>query len=472
MSGRIAVIGYGAVGAATAERLAAAGRPVVVAQRQPPSALPAGVDFRRCDVLDAESVRAAVAGAEQVVLAVGFPYVGALWRDAWPKTLAIVVDACATAGARLVFFDNLYMYGPQTAPLSEATPLQPYGVKPAARVAATRVWMAASQAGRLRVAAVRAPDFYGPGVTLSHLGDTAFGALIKGGRATFIGSPDTPHDFAYVPDCGRAVVSLLDAPDDAFGQAWHVPCAPTRTPRANPGDRRSGDRRRAEGDRSAAGADRPARPVRPAAARDRRDALPVGPSLPRRLEQVRRAVLVRRDAVRSRRAGDGQMVPRSRRQGLISDASPGLVWPAAHGRKRARRRATAAASRRRRPGPARTQPSSGRSRMIIGATPGRANAQMLRSGPTRASMPSARAAQARWPPISQARPPNIAFSVTSRSPLSAARSHASSAKSRAILASRRSRPRLTEIWPARSAWRAVLARYDEVRALPASPPDR
>jgi len=46
-----------------------------------------------------------------------------------------------------------------------------------------------------------------------------------------IGSPDTPHDFAYVPDCGRAVVSLLDAPDDAFGQAWHVPCAPTQTPR-------------------------------------------------------------------------------------------------------------------------------------------------------------------------------------------------------------------------------------------------
>jgi len=42
---------------------------------------------------------------------------------------------------------------------------------------------------------------------------------------------DTPHDIAYVPDFARAVVSLLDAPDDAFGQAWHVPCAPTRTGR-------------------------------------------------------------------------------------------------------------------------------------------------------------------------------------------------------------------------------------------------
>ncbi len=43
--------------------------------------------------------------------------------------------------------------------------------------------------------------------------------------------PDTPHDFAYVPDIARAAVSLLDAPDDAFGQAWHMPCATTRTPR-------------------------------------------------------------------------------------------------------------------------------------------------------------------------------------------------------------------------------------------------
>ena len=123
------------------------------------------------------------------------------------------------------------MYGPQSAPLSETPPLQSYGVKPAARVVAPRIWTAASEAGRLRVAALRAPDFYGAGAAQAHLGDTAFGALARGGRALFIGSPDTPHDFAYVPDCARAVVSLLDAPDDAFDQAWHVPCAPTRTPR-------------------------------------------------------------------------------------------------------------------------------------------------------------------------------------------------------------------------------------------------
>jgi len=27
------------------------------------------------------------------------------------------------------------------------------------------------------------------------------------------------------------VLTLLDAPDDAYGQVWNMPCAPTRTPR-------------------------------------------------------------------------------------------------------------------------------------------------------------------------------------------------------------------------------------------------
>jgi nucleoside-diphosphate-sugar epimerase len=55
--------------------------------------------------------------------------------------------------------------------------------------------------------------------------------LAKGKAALFIGSPDMPHDYAYVPDIARAVTTLLAAPDAAFGQAWHMPCAPTRTTR-------------------------------------------------------------------------------------------------------------------------------------------------------------------------------------------------------------------------------------------------
>jgi nucleoside-diphosphate-sugar epimerase len=142
-----------------------------------------------------------------------------------------VVEACAATGARLVFVDNLYQLGPQNAPRREDMPLTERGAKPAILSAVTRIWTAAAEAGRVRVAALRCTDFYGPNVPVSHLGSTGFGALAQGRTAMLIAPPDTPHDFAYVPDIARAVAILLDAPDDAYNQVWNMPCAPTLTPR-------------------------------------------------------------------------------------------------------------------------------------------------------------------------------------------------------------------------------------------------
>ncbi len=231
MNPNIVIVGYGPVGRATAEILSAAGRPVRVAQRSRPKDLPANIAFTATDVLDASAVRAAAEGAGQIVVAIGFPYEGKTWRENWPRAMQNILAAAEATGARVVFVDNLYMYGPQTAPLVETMPLTDFGVKPKVRSEITRMWQGAAAAGKVRFAALRGPDFYGPGTGNSHLGDLAFGALAKGQTATFAVSPDQPHEFAYVPDFGRAAVTLLDAPDDCFGQAWHVPSAPTRTMR-------------------------------------------------------------------------------------------------------------------------------------------------------------------------------------------------------------------------------------------------
>lgn len=231
MSGLIVIFGYGPVGKATAELLASQGRKVRVAQRTAPKSLPPGVTFQRCDALDAAQVIAAAQGASQIVIAVGFTYSGKVWRDAWPRAMRNFLAAAEANQARVVFFDNLYMYGPQVAPLREDMPLSAYGAKPAARAAITRMWQAAAADGRVKLAALRAPDFYGPGVTLSHIGESGFGRLGQGKAAMLLAQPDMPHDFAYVPDLARNIVTLLDAPDDAYGQVWHSPCAPTQTPR-------------------------------------------------------------------------------------------------------------------------------------------------------------------------------------------------------------------------------------------------
>ncbi|HZZ62534.1 MAG TPA: NAD-dependent epimerase/dehydratase family protein [Roseiarcus sp.] len=231
MNGRITIFGYGPVGKATAERLAAQGREITIAQRSKPEHLPEGAVFTASNALDPPSVLAAARDSAQIIVAIGMPYEGKLWRQAWPKAIGNFVAACEKTGARMVFIDNLYMYGPQTAPLVETMPLTSTGRKPAARFAATRVWTEAAAQGRARVAALRAPDFYGPDVPWAYLGDSTIGALAKGRPASWVGSPDIPHDYAYVPDVARAATTLIEAPDSAFGQAWHVPCAPTRTTR-------------------------------------------------------------------------------------------------------------------------------------------------------------------------------------------------------------------------------------------------
>jgi nucleoside-diphosphate-sugar epimerase len=231
MNTEIVIFGYGPVGRATAERLVAQGLSVRVAQRSRPVDLLTGASFQTCNVLDAAAARRAVEGAGQIVVAIGFPYLSDIWRRVWPRAMENLISACEANGARMVFVDNLYMYGPQRDPLREDMLLTDYGVKPTVRAEITRLWMTACKVGRVRAAALRAPDFYGPGVSQSHLGELAFGAIAKGKRAFLIAPPDMPHDFAYVPDIARAVVTLLDAPDDAFGQSWHVPCAPIKTPR-------------------------------------------------------------------------------------------------------------------------------------------------------------------------------------------------------------------------------------------------
>ena len=231
MTDRITIFGYGPVGRAIAARLTADGREVIVAQRLAPPDLPKGATFAPSDALNRDTVVKAAHGAGQFVVAIGFVYSGIVWREAWPKAMANFVAACRATGARMVFIDNLYMYGPQTEPLVETMPLTGSGWKPAARSAATRIWMGAAAAGEARVAALRAPDFYGPGVGNSYLGDTSIGKLAQGKPAVFVGSPDVLHDYAYVPDIARAATTLLAAPDSAFGKAWHVPCAPTRTTR-------------------------------------------------------------------------------------------------------------------------------------------------------------------------------------------------------------------------------------------------
>jgi nucleoside-diphosphate-sugar epimerase len=229
---RVGIIGFGAVGRDTAQLLAARGDSVRIVQRKEPKELPRGASFVAADSTDRDATIAACAGLDTVVCCLGFPYDSALWKRAWPPAMNNLLDGCVASGARFVFADNLYMYGPRgeaSAPMTEDLPLTTYGRKPALRAEITRLWLAAHEAGRVRAVAVRASDFYGPDVATSVIASFGVARMLAAQAALIPYSPDRPHDFTYVPDFARALVSLIDAPDDAYGQAWHVPNAPAQT---------------------------------------------------------------------------------------------------------------------------------------------------------------------------------------------------------------------------------------------------
>jgi len=231
MSEKILILGYGPIGAAIAQQLTAAGRAVTVAQRRRPPNLPAGIDFVTCDVLDAQAVQCAAAGASAMVCALGLAYSASVWERDWPVAMTNMLAACEASGARFLFIDDIYMYGPQDVPLHEGLPLTDHGRKPKLRAQISRQWLAASETGQVKATALRVPDFYGPGASLSIFGDATIGAMAKGRPAMLVTAPDLPHSIAYVPDVARAAILLLDAPDEANGQAWHMPCVPAPTPR-------------------------------------------------------------------------------------------------------------------------------------------------------------------------------------------------------------------------------------------------
>ncbi len=76
----------------------------------------------------------------------------------------------------------------------------------------------------------RASDFFGPAVFGSFVGETVFGALANGKAANVMGNIDLPHTFSFIDDFGKALVILGDH-EEALGQTWHIPNAPTITTR-------------------------------------------------------------------------------------------------------------------------------------------------------------------------------------------------------------------------------------------------
>ncbi len=220
----ITILGAGgAIGSELARRLLARTEALRLVSRNPKPFT--GAEMMAADLTDPASTAAAVTGSRIVFLLAGLKYDLDVWRKQWPAVMRNTIEACKKAGARLVFFDNVYMYGKVDGAMTEQTPFRPSSRKGGVRAEIATMLLREIAAGNLTAMIARAPDFYGPHVATGIPNLLVFDKLSKGKRAMCLASDSTRHSYAYTPDCAQALVMLSES-DSAWNQTWHVPTAP------------------------------------------------------------------------------------------------------------------------------------------------------------------------------------------------------------------------------------------------------
>lgn len=214
----------GAIGTPLAQELAHYTNRIRLVGRNPKKVNPTDELFP-ADLTDPAAIAKAIEGSSVVYVVIGFQYSVKIWRKTWPPMMKAVIGACRHNQARLVFFDNVYLYDPdEIAHMTETSSINPCSKKGKVRAEVAALVTEAMQQGVTALIA-RAPDFYGPGKVTSTLTETVIKNLTKGKKALWTGNPDVVHQFIFTPDAARAV-ALLGNTDAAFGQVWHLPTHP------------------------------------------------------------------------------------------------------------------------------------------------------------------------------------------------------------------------------------------------------
>lgn len=222
------VFGTGPLGLAVARRLVSSGKAVRLVSRSGKAQAPTGSEVFAADASDPAAARRACAGATVVFHCAASSY--GQWEKVLPPIMNGIIEGASAAGARLVYGDNLYAYGPVEGPLREDLPYRPVGPTTKVRAEVATTLMNAHATGKVRATIGRASDFYGPHARQSKAGDVIFARALAGKPAQVLGNPDAPHTLTFIDDFAAGLVTLSEH-DKALGEVWHVPNADAVTMR-------------------------------------------------------------------------------------------------------------------------------------------------------------------------------------------------------------------------------------------------
>lgn len=178
------------------------------------------------DLTDRAQVMKAVEGSEVVYITIGFQYSAKVWQQKWPTFMRNTIDACIAHNARLVFFDNIYMYDRNhLSNMTEETPIRPTSKKGEVRAQIAQMILDEVAAGKLNALIARAADFFSP--KNSVLVEMVYKNLAKGKKANLFANANKLHNYTYSVDAAKGTAMLGNTPS-AFGQVWHLPTSRVR----------------------------------------------------------------------------------------------------------------------------------------------------------------------------------------------------------------------------------------------------
>jgi len=213
----------GAIGSELVKHLTA-GEPVRLASRNP-KLVPGAAETVAADLSNFDDTLRAVSGSRVAFLLAGLKYDLKVWRELWPRIMHNAIEACKRSNTRLVFFDNVYMYGRVEGVMTEETPFRPSSKKGEIRAQIATTLLGEMKAGNLTALVARSADFYGPSVENGVPNKLVFEKFAKGAKAMWLMNDSVKHSFTFTPDAARSLVLLADT-EGAWNQTWHVPTAP------------------------------------------------------------------------------------------------------------------------------------------------------------------------------------------------------------------------------------------------------
>jgi nucleoside-diphosphate-sugar epimerase len=213
----------GAIGSELVRELLQAGKQVRLVGRKP-GQVQGVTETVSADISDLEQTIRAVSGSTVVYVLIGLKYDFKVWRELWPRIMNNVIEACKRSNAKLIFFDNVYMYGKVSGPMTEETPFNPCSKKGEVRARIATVLLDEIKAGTLKAMIARSADFYGPHAKTSVANMLVFDKFVKGGTASCLVRDSVPHSYTYTPDAARSLLLLADS-ESAWNQTWHIPTA-------------------------------------------------------------------------------------------------------------------------------------------------------------------------------------------------------------------------------------------------------